>query len=563
MLTREATPTQMAVIQPASARWRIVVAALAVFMLFFQLGSRGLNEPDEGRYAEVGREMAATGDWLVPHLNGVEHLSKPPITYWLIGLSIRAFGVNEFAARLPAALAGLGTLAAVFLLARSVWNDDGRVALWAVVALLTCIEFAVVARLITTDMILTCFVTWSVWWFWRWYISADRPWGKIAWFYVFLGLAMMTKGPVGVVLPMFAIFGLRWKNPNFKLRQMHWGKGMLAFVAIAAPWFVALAWRQPELWHYFLVRETFERVATDNLHRTKPFWFFVPMMLAGCWPWTPLLPALLRTPRHTTRERELARLCVGWWVLGFLLFTLSRSKLPTYIVPLYAPVALLIAPLVARAAAGLDEHEKASATWYAWAMITLQVAAIFGAACYAHRRNALPQATVLALTIVAGTGAISTAAMVVHGRLDAAAGAFVVTACAITIVATIGFQSVECNLGSQSSARAIGQRIHREDPAGRETVLAYRTSIRSLSFYSGHSVSSFCAANESEAGTEPTAASSLTEDGVRSLLRGQQRMFCVADDHYVETVNGLAGHPLTVFECCGPWVLLSNQPFAP
>ena len=563
MLTSEATPPQLTVSQPVPTRWRVIVAVLAVFMLFFQLGTRGLNEPDEGRYAEVGREMAVTGDWLVPHLNGVEHLSKPPITYWLIAASIRAFGVSEFAARLPAALAALATLVAVFLLARSTWNDDDRVALWAVVVLLTCIEFAVVARLITTDMILTCLVTWSIWWFWRWYISADRTWGKLIWFYVFLGLAMMTKGPVGVVLPMFGVFGLRWKNGNLQLRRMHWGKGMLVFLAIAAPWFIALTWRQPDLWRYFLVRETFERVATNSLHRTKPFWFFVPIMLAGCWPWTPLLPALLRTPRHAVRERELARLCAGWWGLGFLLFTLSRSKLPTYVVPLYAPVALLIAPLVARAAAGLDKREKACATWYAWAMIVIQVAAIVGAACYTHRNNALPQGIVTALTVVASAGAVGTAALVLFGRLDAAAVEFVATACAITVVAIIGFPSVECHLGSQSSGRAIGQRIRQEDPSGEETVLLYRTSIRSLPFYSGHSVSSYYSAGESEAGAEPPSVSSLTEDEVRALLRGQQRMFCVVGARRIETVNGLAGHPLTVLERCGPWVLLSNHPLAP
>src|SRR5437867_2385552 len=130
--------------------WRVGIAMLAVFVLFFQLGTRGLNEPDEGRYAEVGREMAASGDWLVPRFNGVEHLSKPPLTYWLIAASIKVFGANEWAARLPAGLAALATVVALYLLVRRA--ADETTGLWAAAVLLSCAQFFIVARLITTDM---------------------------------------------------------------------------------------------------------------------------------------------------------------------------------------------------------------------------------------------------------------------------------------------------------------------------------------------------------------------------------------------------------------------------
>src|SRR5208283_1651544 len=147
---------------------------------------------------------------------------KPPLTYWLIGLSIRAFGANEWAARLPSALGALGTLLAAYLLARSAYGE--RAGLWAVAVLLSSALFFGMARLITTDMLLTCFVAWSVWSLWRWAASEDRGWRKILWFYVFLGLGMITKGPVAVMLPLFALAGLRWRNPTLRLRQMGWGK---------------------------------------------------------------------------------------------------------------------------------------------------------------------------------------------------------------------------------------------------------------------------------------------------------------------------------------------------
>lgn len=572
MLTTEITRPKVVTVRSTSARWRAVVIGLAVLMLFFQLGTRGLSEPDEGRYAEIGREMAATGDWFVPRLNGVAHPSKPPITYWLIALSIRVFGVNEFAARLPAALAGLGTLVAVYLLVRSAWDDDERVSLWAVVVLLTCVEFAVVARLITPDMILTCFVAWSVWCFWRWYVSADRPWGTILWFYVFLGLAMMTKGPIGVVLPLFAVFGLRWRNANLKLRQMHWSKGALVFALISAPWFVALAWRQPGLWNYFLVRELFERVATGNLHRGKPIWFFVPIMLMGSWPWTALLPALARTPCNTTRQRELARLCMAWWALGLVLFTMSRSKLPTYVVPLYAPVAVLVAPLIAGAVAAFDDRASGAIRRYALVAIVLQAATIIALAWFAHTRYSLPERTSTGLVLVAAAGGAIAAASTLRGRLGAAAGAFVATTCVVQIIAIAGFETIECHLGPQASGKIIGQRIRADDPGNHAGVVTYRASINSLPFYSGHSVlwchpqGAFGADVEMSVDSRSDASAqigSLTENDLRALLTGQQRVFCVTGIRSIENVHALAGRPLSVLQQCGPWALLSNQPSAP
>jgi 4-amino-4-deoxy-L-arabinose transferase-like glycosyltransferase len=327
----------------AVLRGRVLVAALAVFVLFFRLGTRGLNEPDEGRYSEVGREMVASGDWLVPRFNGVEHLSKPPVTYWLIAASIQAFGVNEWAARLPAVLAALGSVLALYLMVKRA--TDEVTGLWSAVVLLSCAQFFIVARLIATDMLVTCFATWSVWALWRWYTSSDRGFGKIMWFYVFLGLGMMTKGPPAVISPLFALAGLRWCNPGLKLRQLCWGRGLLVFLAIGLPWYIALAIRKPDLWHYFLVREIIERSATGAHGRSKTFWYFVPVMALGFLPWT----MFLRKPASdSTRQRDFLRLCAGWTGLGFILFSIANSKLPTYVTPLYVPLAAWMALVIPR-----------------------------------------------------------------------------------------------------------------------------------------------------------------------------------------------------------------------
>jgi len=548
------------------AFWRWTVFGLAVVALLFQLGRRGLNEPDEGRYAEVGREMIASGDWLVPRWNGIEHLSKPPITYWLIAASLKLFGVNDFAARLPAALAALGTLVAVYRLARSAWGE--RAALWAVLVLLTSLEFFAVARLITPDMILTCLVTWSVWWFWDWYTSADKRPGPLVWFYGSLGLAMMTKGPIGVILPLFAVLAVRWRNPRLRLRQMKWGRGALFFLLIAAPWFVALAWRDPELWHYFIVREVFERVATGKLGRNKVWWYFLPVVMAGMWPWTPLLLTLRRWRESTAVQKDFVRLCAGWAALGLILFTLCNSKLPTYVLPLYAPLAMLLGAVVAR----VEDRETMPATRGIWlsgiALMVTQMLGVALAAGVAHARYALPWGAMGGLLGVTAAGTTIGAVLLWRGRRATAAVTFVVT----TLVALLAIATViprlERSLGAQTTAKWFGERIRHEDPANDAPVVLYDTTVWGLPFYLGRPVRLYHflmtdqeqdAVSKSQADAQ-TKSTALTKPQFRQLLAGPQRMFCVARASQVDRLQTIGGGKLYLLEQAGPWVLLSNQP---
>ena len=148
---------------------------VVVFIIFFLLGTRGLNEPDEGRYAEIGREMLETGNWLVPNIWYVPHLDKPPMTYWLVGLSIGAFGLNEWAIRLPIALAGLSGVWAVYLLGLSMGGR--RVAQWSVLILSSSLLYFVIARMVMTDMILLQFMCWGIYFFWRSWRCLDRSAG--------------------------------------------------------------------------------------------------------------------------------------------------------------------------------------------------------------------------------------------------------------------------------------------------------------------------------------------------------------------------------------------------
>lgn len=228
-----------------------------VVVLFGWLGTRGLNEPDEGRYAEIGREMAASGDWLMPRLNGFEHLQKPPLLYWATALSLRLFGVNEWAARLPSALAALGTLYLTYRIATTLFAPAVGTA--ALLILLSTAEFVLLSRTLTPDMMLTFWITLSIACLVESLArSGGRP-GRMG-FFVAMGLGFLCKGPLALVVPISAALGWqigsrrRRENPRFE-----WGVGLSISLAIAASWFVLVGLQHPSLVRYFLGYELFDR----------------------------------------------------------------------------------------------------------------------------------------------------------------------------------------------------------------------------------------------------------------------------------------------------------------
>src|SRR5437773_7535428 len=197
---------------PRSGRW---LAALTLFTFFFLLGSRSLNEPDEGRYAEIAREMVELGDWLVPHLWYEPHVEKPPMTYWTVAASMLVFGRNEWAVRLPLALAGISGVWASYLFGLALGGR--RVGVWSALILQSSLLYFVMARLLTTDIFLTQFIAWTVYFFWRSWRCLDAEarekesdrkhqskrffaWHLAGWTTVALGF--LTKGPVVLVVPM-------------------------------------------------------------------------------------------------------------------------------------------------------------------------------------------------------------------------------------------------------------------------------------------------------------------------------------------------------------------------
>src|ERR1044071_9837125 len=316
------------------------LAALTLFTFFFLLGGRSLNEPDEGRYAEVAREMIELNDWLVPHLWYAPHLGKPPLTYWSVAASLSVFGRNEWAVRLPLALAGISGVWACYLFGCALGGR--RVGLWSALILQSSLLYFVMARMLTTDMLLTQFVAWAVYLFWRSWQSLDaaaaegdsnrrRVLGKFfAWHlagWLAGALGFLTKGPVALAVPAAG--------------------RLILFGVVTIPWFRLVFGRVPGASQFMIFGQAVGHVlGTTIKNRRGPLLYYVASLGVGFLPWTVLLGWLWRRAhwRHLTRSRQSAWVQLsGSVIFTLVLFSLSRAKLPAYILPIFPILAVMTA----------------------------------------------------------------------------------------------------------------------------------------------------------------------------------------------------------------------------
>lgn len=331
----------------------LVLIALLALVVGIDNLERPLAHPDEGRYSEIAREMVQSGDWVTPRLNGFKYLEKPPLQYWATALAFGLFGETEFAARLYAALCALLILGAVGFTMRRLASQAE--ALLAVGVLLASPYFLALAGVVTLDMGLTAWLTVAVCAF----LLAQAPgpqsrerrrWILLAWAAV--ALAVLSKGLVGIVFPAAAIVLHCLLHRDWRLlTRLEWARGSALFLAIAAPWFVLVALANPEFTRFFFVHEHFERFLTTSHRRREPAWYFLPILLIGFLPWMlALVPAIAQAwkadqPRRVFPWRRFVLLWSGFIVL---FFSASGSKLPTYVLPAFPLLAMVLAGWIAR-----------------------------------------------------------------------------------------------------------------------------------------------------------------------------------------------------------------------
>ena len=339
------------------------VALLAVLLAFGFLGSRPIWDPDEGRYSNVAMMMLDSGDWIdLARHRETGHWTKPPLTYWLVAASISTFGANAWAARLPVALAYLVCVGLAWRGARRLWpaaDDSGNTADPAAMAALvyaTLLLPLIAAQVLTTDFVLSALQGLAmVAWIEARFGPREKAAGWLLATWAAFALAFMAKGPPAL-LPLLAVVALQWLAPMERpLGFRAWLSGIAVFFALALPWYLAVVLRHDGLLAYFLGTEVYKRIAGDMGRNGDWYgWLQVygPTLLVGTLPWTwPLLRGVhawrSHLPRWRTRaarQADARHLLLALWLgLPLLVFCVSRSRLPFYLLPLFLPLALLIA----------------------------------------------------------------------------------------------------------------------------------------------------------------------------------------------------------------------------
>jgi 4-amino-4-deoxy-L-arabinose transferase-like glycosyltransferase len=311
------------------------------------VGRYPLAAPDGGRYAEIPREMVATGDYLTPHLNGVKYFEKPPLFYWLQAASIKTFGANDFAVSIVNAVMALLTSLAIYLVTRKIYSRAAGL-LASFIFSTTALVFAL-TRAITIDMTLTFFLTCSLSSF---LLATLSPVGLkrnlFSWLmYAFAAGAVMTKGLIGIVfLGLIIMIWLtifrEWRN----LKTYCVISGGFIFLALALPWHILVQIKNPEFFHFYFVEQHFLRYLTHYAGRMKGWWFLPLTTIIGLYPWLVFLPqaishnikkAFKKGPEYKTTIFLLL-----WTFVIYIFFTYSNSKLIPYILPIFPPLAMLI-----------------------------------------------------------------------------------------------------------------------------------------------------------------------------------------------------------------------------
>lgn len=318
----------------------VAVAALAFFL---DLGRPDFWDPGESRYAETVREMMLTGNWLEPTLAFVPYYDKPPGFFWLVAAAFGAFGASEWAARLPSALAAVVTIAMVVAFA---WPRVGaRAALAAGVILATAIQFVALGRSVRMDTLLTLLTTAPLLCFYL-LVEPGGRWRATWPLWTLPAAGLLVKGPVAAVLPVLvAATYAGVTRTRCRLRQLAPGGATLAALAVLGGWYVVEALRAPDYLWTFLWQHNLGRFAGRALagHR-EPLWFYLWILPLTFLPWSLFLPgALARAWRRARRHDRLTIFLLAWCAVPFVLFSLSRAKLATYLLPIFPPLAILVA----------------------------------------------------------------------------------------------------------------------------------------------------------------------------------------------------------------------------
>lgn len=466
----------------ALARTFILLLAFAA-VWFSNLEYRKLVNPDEGRYAEIPREMVASGDWTTPRLNGIKYFEKPALQYWATAAAYTLFGEHQWTARLWSALTGFFGVLMVFFTGRRLFGEETG---WnSALVLASSLLYVLIGHVNTLDMGVSFLLSAAVCAFCLAQADATdarkrRRWMLAAW--AALALAVLSKGLIGLVLPGTALVLYILIERDWRLAcRLHLVPGLSLFLLITVPWFVAVSLANPEFARFFFIHEHFERFLTKAHGRYQAPYYFIPVLLAGMLPWTvTLIDALARAwQREPEKNFQAQRFLLLWAAAVFVFFSASSSKLVSYILPMFPALALLVGARLTRLGARARAWQTLPAALAGIAVLALMP----GIERYASRevpvelfRDYAVWLIAAALLQIAGTAASTWLAW--RGRSAAALVVLAATGLTFAQLALSGHES----LSTANSAYHIAQKIKPELKPGMP-FYSVNTYDQSLQFY--------------------------------------------------------------------------------
>ena len=332
---------------PSAVMWTGLFLLFVIITYFLPLEFRFLWQPDETRYAEISREMLSSGNWVVPHLLDVRYFEKPVAGYWVNNLSQMLFGHTQFAVRFGALLSTMVSTLLVYRLAVKMWGDKVIARTGALLYVSMLLVFSL-GTYSTLDPILTMWITLVIYLSYGLIIAQSRRALSGYWitFGLACGMALMTKGFLALVLPVIALVPIHIFYRRFTIMLRYGWMGITAALLITLPWALAVYRAEPDFWRYFVVVEHIQRFMSENAQNLSPFWFFVPILFAGVLPWSGFLFGALKQGWQQRHENKSLFFLLCWAVLPFLFFSIAKGKLLTYILPVIAPLTLLMAAYI-------------------------------------------------------------------------------------------------------------------------------------------------------------------------------------------------------------------------
>ncbi|HVC49517.1 MAG TPA: glycosyltransferase family 39 protein [Burkholderiales bacterium] len=321
--------------------WLLILFTALWFAL---LGYRHLVRPDEGRYAEIPREMLATHNWVTPRLDGYKYFEKPALQYWATAVAYEIFGQNEASARLWSALTGFIGILLLFFTGKKLYSF--RTGLFSATILGSSLLYSAIGHINTLDMGVNFFLSLALCTFTlgqdlRSREIKDPGYMLLCW--AAMAAAVLSKGLIGIVLPGAVLIIYMILERDFQLiKRLDFWRGLALFTLIATPWFIIVCLRNPEFFHFFFIYEHFDRYLTKDLHRYQPWYYFIPILIAGSLPWTGAMWSGLKSAWGSDNGLfKPSRVFFIWSIFIYVFFSLSDSKLPSYILPVYPALALL------------------------------------------------------------------------------------------------------------------------------------------------------------------------------------------------------------------------------